>query len=228
MYIMHRLLRWSRTKQIVFHTHLYQMKQSPQKWGPIQKSHQLVVLDRKAINLSWWQSTNGLWHVNTNDWLALILSTVPFTNCGRRRNYIPFFCDACVISTHSRFSFDYSDIIISAMVSQIISLTIYSGTDERKAQSSASLAFVRGIHQWPVNSPYKGPVMRLFPFDDVIMSPAFNLITWFERYNFQMCNNHFTYPSRAFMQMAQDPTDDRSISVWVLNKCHQTMSHSLN
>ena len=38
--------------------------------------------------------------------------------------------------------------------------------------SSASLAFVRGIHRslWPVNSPHKGPVMRnLFPFDDVIM-----------------------------------------------------------
>ena len=37
-------------------------------------------------------------------------------------------------------------------------------------QSSASLAFVRGIHRWPVNSPHKGPVTRkMFPFDDVIM-----------------------------------------------------------
>ena len=33
-----------------------------------------------------------------------------------------------------------------------------------------SLAFVRGIHQWPVNSLHKGPVMRkMSPFDDVIM-----------------------------------------------------------
>ena len=33
-----------------------------------------------------------------------------------------------------------------------------------------SLALVRGIHQWLVNSPQKGPVMRkMFPFDDVIM-----------------------------------------------------------
>ena len=51
------------------------------------------------------------------------------------------------------------------MASQITSLTIvcsnvYSGTDQRKHQSSASLAFVRGIHQWPVNSPHKGPVTR--------------------------------------------------------------------
>ena len=62
-----------------------------------------------------------------------------------------------------------------AMASQITNLTIaystvYSGTDQRKIQSSASLAFVRGIHRWPVNSPHKGPVSRkIFPFDDVIM-----------------------------------------------------------
>ena len=51
----------------------------------------------------------------------------------------------------------YSDVITSAITSQIISLasvysTGYSGTDQRKHQSSASLAFVRGIHRWPVNS----------------------------------------------------------------------------
>ena len=48
--------------------------------------------------------------------------------------------------------------------------TVYSGADQRKLQSSASLAFVRGIHRWPVNSPHKRPVTRkMFPFDDVIM-----------------------------------------------------------
>ena len=70
----------------------------------------------------------------------------------------------------------YSDAIISAMVSQIISLTIvystvYSGTDKRKHQSSASHAFVMGIHRWPVDSPHKGPVTwKMFPFVVVIMS----------------------------------------------------------
>ena len=64
---------------------------------------------------------------------------------------------------------------MSAMASQITSLTIvysttYPGTDQRKYQSPASLAFVRKIHQSPVNSPHKGPVTRkMFPFDDVIM-----------------------------------------------------------
>ena len=47
------------------------------------------------------------------------------------------------------------------MASQITSFTIvcstvYSGVDQRKHQISASLAFMRGIHRWPVNSPHKG------------------------------------------------------------------------
>ena len=59
----------------------------------------------------------------------------------------------------------YDDVIMTARASQIISLTtifwiVYSGPDQRKQQSSASLAFVRGIHRWPVNSPHKGPVTR--------------------------------------------------------------------
>ena len=50
--------------------------------------------------------------------------------------------------------------------------TVYSDADQRKHQSSASLAFVRGIHRGPVNSPHKWPVTRkMFPFDDVIMKP---------------------------------------------------------
>ena len=69
----------------------------------------------------------------------------------------------------------YSDVIMGAIASQITSLTIvystvYSDADQRKHQSFASLAFVRGIHRGPVNSPHKWPVTRKsFPFDDVIM-----------------------------------------------------------
>ena len=73
------------------------------------------------------------------------------------------------------WSYHYRDVIIGAMASQITSLTIvystvYPGADQRKHQSSASLAFARGIHRWPGNSPHKWPVTRkMFPFDDVIM-----------------------------------------------------------
>ena len=42
----------------------------------------------------------------------------------------------------------------------IVYSTVYPGADQRKHQSSASLAFVREIYWWPVNSAHKGPVMR--------------------------------------------------------------------
>ena len=66
---------------------------------------------------------------------------------------------------------------MSVTASQITSLTIvnstvYSGTDQRKHQSSTSQAFVRGIHWWPGNSLHKWPVTRKkFPLDDIIIKP---------------------------------------------------------
>ena len=50
--------------------------------------------------------------------------------------------------------YHYNDVIMGSTASQITSLTIvfstvYSGADQRKHQSSASLAFVRWIHRAP-------------------------------------------------------------------------------
>ena len=73
----------------------------------------------------------------------------------------------------------YNHVIKVMMASQITSLlivysAIYSGTDQRKHQSSMSLAFVQGIHRRLVNSLHKRPVMqKKFPFDDIIMNIAF-------------------------------------------------------
>ena len=77
---------------------------------------------------------------------------------------------------------------MTMLASQITSLTVvysivYSGVDQSKHQSSASLAFVQEIHRGPVNFPHKWPVTRkMLPFDDVIMIP-YNSITitrqWF-------------------------------------------------
>ena len=83
---------------------------------------------------------------------------------------------------------------MSVMAFEIASLTIvyssiYSGTDERKHQSSASIPFVMGIHRRPVNSPYKGPITRkIFPFDDVIMT----------KHSFDpfLIRNHFSFTTR--------------------------------
>ena len=64
---------------------------------------------------------------------------------------------------------------MTAMASQITSLTIvysnfFHGQIKESIKAPASLAFVRGIHRWPMNSPHKGPVTRkIFQFDDVIM-----------------------------------------------------------
>ena len=57
----------------------------------------------------------------------------------------------------------------------VVCSNVCSGTYPRH-QSSASLAFVRGIHrwihQWPVDSHHKGPLTRkMFPFDNVMMQP---------------------------------------------------------
>ena len=78
-------------------------------------------------------------------------------------------CELCQVN-------HYRDVIMGAKASGITSLsvvysTVYSDADQRKHQSSASLAIVRGIQRGPVNSPHKWPVTRkMFPFDDVIMS----------------------------------------------------------
>ena len=87
----------------------------------------------------------------------------------------------------------YTDVIMGTIAFQITSFTIvystvYSDADQRKYQSSASLAFVWGIHRRPVNSPHKWPVTRkTFPFDDVIM---LNAIQWIA----QVCLKERTAP----------------------------------
>ena len=92
-----------------------------------------------------------------------------------------------IIVSKQRFPNHYDDVTMNLMATQITSLTIvystvYSGADQRKHQSSASLAFVWGIHRGPVNSPHKWPVTRkMFPFDDVIMMASDWLIHQFTK-----------------------------------------------
>ena len=86
------------------------------------------------------------------------------------------------VTKSAQHPFHYCDVIMGTVASQITSLTIvystvYSDADQRKHQSYASLAFMRGIHRGPVNSPHKGPVTRkIFPFDDVIMRCISSLV----------------------------------------------------
>ena len=86
-----------------------------------------------------------------------------------QHGWIPRLDLVAILNSH------YNDVIMSTLASQITSLPIvysvvYLRRKSKKHQSSASLAFVMGIHRWSVNSPHKGPVTRkMFPFDDVIM-----------------------------------------------------------
>ena len=93
----------------------------------------------------------------------------------------------------------------------IVYSIVYSGTDQGKHQSSASLAFVRGIHRAPVNSPHKGPVTRkMFPFDDVIMG-------WLKKSQAFQCNRLALYSNMPqnlsdFLSFAPTPTLQRIVA----------------
>ena len=77
--------------------------------------------------------------------------------------------DPFVVSMH------YSDVMMSTMASQItivssVCSTVCSDADQRKYQSSTSLALCEGNSPVTGDSPHKGLVTRrMFPFDDVIM-----------------------------------------------------------
>ena len=116
---------------------------------------------------------------------------------------------------------------MGAMASQITSLTIvysvYSGTDQRKHQSSASLAFVRGIHRGPVISPHKWPVTRkMFPFDDVIMFTGILTISliqkdtfWIQWSNKTLCEAHDNLTEMdEILQTAFSNHFAQSVFVW--------------
>ena len=80
----------------------------------------------------------------------------------------------CILCSRE-LSFHYSDVIMIAIAFQISSVSIVcsivsSCADQRSHESSASLAFVMGIHRWPVDSTHKRPVTwKMFLFDNVIM-----------------------------------------------------------
>ena len=110
-------------------------------------------------------SIDSVWNTSWNDRVAN----------NRNHDVIPY-------EPFPRFSIHWSvssqhncGVKMGVMAYQLPSLTdiyssVHSGADQRKHQSSESLAFVRGIHRWPVNSSHKWSVTRkMFPLDDVII-----------------------------------------------------------
>ena len=131
---------------------------------------------------------NGVYYLRlTTRWLTLarlaIVMVGAFSNLSK--SHVALHMSLChhyyvlECSSSCMYFVHYGDVIMGTIASQITSLTIvystvYSDADQRKHQSSASPAFVRGIHRGPVNSPHKWPVTRkMFPFDDVIVYPLY-------------------------------------------------------
>ena len=125
-------------------------------WFPLSIPHceiWLIYFFNKPLIITNWMiyifgRVNYFWCLK---WIYRILIFVQ----PSRLRWLCFFLHVIVINYH------YNDVIMSAMASQITSLsivysTVYSGAYQRKHQTSASLAFVWGIHRWPVNSPQKG------------------------------------------------------------------------
>ena len=86
-----------------------------------------------------YMKTNEPIHDKRND----VMSSSPLCN-------IACFIDYDITTPYAAQK-HYSDVIMGAMASQITRLaysTVCLGADQRKHQSSASLAFVRGIHRW--------------------------------------------------------------------------------
>ena len=125
-----------------------------EKWYYIEESDGELAHENCCCQYYPQMSIVNLLNVYKSTWL--ITSTTNWYIC-----YMP--CapwDLVSSSTHH-----YNDVIMGAMASQITSIsfvywTVCSGADQRKHQSSASLAFVRGIHRGPVNSPHKWPITR--------------------------------------------------------------------
>ena len=135
----------------------------------------MIIKWRRQRQWRWWWRPSLWWrhfkmHFHEGNFINRLVTTATATATATIATTATVAADDDTITiTH------YNDAIMGAMASQITSLTIvystvYSSADQRTHQSSTSLAFVRGIHRWPVNSPHKWPVtLKMFPFDEVIM-----------------------------------------------------------
>ena len=100
-------------------------------------SHPVVSVVCNCLSLPLMPASNELWGA----------SLKRITNCCYRTS--PKLCTRLALC---RSLLHYNAVIMGAMASQITSLaivysTVYSGADQRKHQSSASLVFVWGVHR---------------------------------------------------------------------------------
>ena len=167
----------------------YQLIEAETKWPPFSKRHfKGIFFNENAwisikISLTFvpWGPINNIqimaWHRPGDKPLSeSMMASLPTHLCVTRPQWVKDYMVSAGILAHH-----YTDAIMGVMASQITSLAnvysaVYSSADQRKHQSSLSLAFVRAIHRWSVNSPHKWPVTwNAFPFGDVIMCNVPNM-----------------------------------------------------
>ena len=183
----------------------------PRKWAPpktylriplyvvtptVFKFVHYISISHAPINRFHWEANGyGFTFGNCRRYLIMYTDTLKYSSHFRHSStYIYTICPKLGWKVNAKVMWyvwmctkHYTDVIMTTMASQITSLTavysiVYSDADQRKHQSSASLALCPGNSPGPVNSPHKGPVTRkMVPFDDVIMVCKFaKILTSFE------------------------------------------------
>ena len=112
-------------------------------------------------------TVQGIWRT----FLRRLIMSMVWTSTGTPRVLMALGPLRLDVSTH------HSDVIMNSMASHITGVSIICSTvcsaAQRIHRSIGSLAFVRGIHRWPVDSSRKGPVtQKIFPIDDVTMNTS--------------------------------------------------------
>ena len=155
--------------------------------------------------------------INTLSWLLMICELFQGHHIHSSLSWTVWYPgNTCIVASHNRWVFmrcakqlnHYNDVIMDTMTSQITSLsivysTVNTGADQRKHQSSASLAFMWGIHRGPVNSPHKRPVTLKIWWRHHVASMQIAQLTWSPSYCYWHLKELFYRESECFSKQWQ-------------------------
>ena len=133
----------------------------------------------------------------------------------------------------NEFHFHYNDYIKSVMASQIpvvpfVCTTVCSGEDQRKHRSFTSLAFVKGILRWLVESPHKGPVTRKCFHLMTLSCLCTAIVLPFVSSGGGLCDSDFNQRSNCPKSAMVSPSPKSENCLWrrlsAEHNCHSTIT----
>ena len=108
-----------------------------------------------VIHISLYTHEQPLWPLSTYYFMMISVGIAP--ECHGTRGWTLAVC--CSVAAYGNELISFTNGKINQITClAIVYSAVYSGADQGKHQSSTSLAFVWGIHRWPVNSPHNWPV----------------------------------------------------------------------